>query len=707
MRLCNKFQKYISVLLFVFILVEIIAPPALVYAQSSSGSNSKPDDSSTAVLATIGALAAGVAAYCIAQAVGEVKILGFGIGKVYQCGITNPPGVHLLSADGLKKWIFDPAARLVIRALLHATTQQIVGWIQGGGGKNVGFVGNLTQTLRREADLAGGEFLNNLTGINLCGNIGAFLRITLRTPGLSQQLGCSLTDIERNVDGFYRNFQQGGWKNFFQISLEPQNNPYGAYLIALDAKILAESRARERVDTGIKVGKGFLGQQVPVKKNCRTEGGGAYTGPGSDPEAPVSIREISPLEQIAYATGKDFAGVGINFVKEVRAQNGEISTLPESIVAPPTVTRVEPERGGRAEEVATGANEVGGGRIICDTEYETKTPGNLVSDMLSKSVGSGIDFAQNAKDFDEAIATIINALITKLISSTFSALEDGGESGQGLFDPALSNIPLTGIENAFTFIARANDLLFTSDKLIAEIDRQLSILHTDLFKLRRDLETTRATIATTSDPDTLASLRSTESSILADIQTKETSIASLGTAKTKILQTKSELIDLHGSLFDTTNPTASSRTTSRLPILSFNLASHAQEAGLDVSSFSTISSDVKTGTQQVIDADIGSLNSTMSLLGIVINEADNIASTTPNGAQRAVAESQRDSLRQRVVDLVNKRAAIQIIQGEINRSTRETELNQLIRSLNRPLFDATQEIRRSMDRLRLAVQALQ
>ena len=62
----------------------------------------------------------------------------------------------------------------------------------------MGFVGNLTQTLRREADLAGGEFLNNLTGINLCGNIGAFLRITLRTPGLSQQLGCSLTDIERN-----------------------------------------------------------------------------------------------------------------------------------------------------------------------------------------------------------------------------------------------------------------------------------------------------------------------------------------------------------------------------------------------------------------------------------------------------------------------------------------------------------------------------
>ncbi|TSC70467.1 MAG: hypothetical protein G01um101470_827, partial [Parcubacteria group bacterium Gr01-1014_70] len=419
------------------------------------------------------------------------------------------------------------------------------------------------------------------------------------------------------------------------------------------------------------------------------------------------IYKVSPLEQIAYATGKDFAGIGINFLKEARAQDGEIGTLPESIVAPPTVTRVEPERGGRAEEVATGVNEVGGGRIVCDTEYQTKTPGTLVTDMLSKSVGSGIDFATNAKDFDEAITTIINALISKVISSTFSALDDNEPSGEGIFDPGIAQIPLTGIENAFTFIIRINEALVSADQTIAGIDSKLTTSHTKLFQLRRDLEQTRVSIASTSDPDTLTSLRSTESSLLSQIQTEEAIIANLSLSKTKILQNKIDFIDLRRALISAPDARQMSRVATRVPQLGVQLAVLIGDAGAVGSIGTAVSGDVQTGTGQAVGATINSINSTVSVLNIVINEADRIASTTTDGARRAIAESQRDALRQKVVDLANKRAVLQIIQGELSRATKEADVNRIITALEQPLIDANQEIRRSMDRLRLAVQALQ
>ncbi|MBI3630887.1 MAG: hypothetical protein HY221_00940, partial [Candidatus Sungbacteria bacterium] len=122
--------------------------------------------------------------------------------------LTNPPGVGLLSMDTLKKYVLDLAARIVAGTLLHAITSQIVGWIQGNNGKNVGFVANLDAAFRQETDLAGGEFLNNLSGINLCtANMRAFLQISLRTPGIGRKLGCTLSGIGANADRFFQNFR--------------------------------------------------------------------------------------------------------------------------------------------------------------------------------------------------------------------------------------------------------------------------------------------------------------------------------------------------------------------------------------------------------------------------------------------------------------------------------------------------------------------
>ncbi len=166
----------------------------------------------------------------------------------------------------LKEYILDLIARVVAATLIRTMTNQVVGWIQGGS--NVGFVANLDQEFRKAADQAGGEFLNKITGLNLCGDIGAYLKISLRVPtGLRSRLQCSLTQIVTNLESFARRFQNGGWKAFFALELQPQNNLTGAYLIALDAKINAETTARKRIEVGTKAGAGFLGFRVP-KQVC-------------------------------------------------------------------------------------------------------------------------------------------------------------------------------------------------------------------------------------------------------------------------------------------------------------------------------------------------------------------------------------------------------------------------------------------------------
>ena len=97
--------------------------------------------------------------------------------------------------------------REIASILIRVLTNSIIAWIQGDGGGNVGFVGNFENEFRRQVDGRAGEFLNNLAGVNLCGNIGLYLQISLRTyPGFRDYFSCTLTDIVDNVEDFFTDF---------------------------------------------------------------------------------------------------------------------------------------------------------------------------------------------------------------------------------------------------------------------------------------------------------------------------------------------------------------------------------------------------------------------------------------------------------------------------------------------------------------------
>lgn len=564
--------------------VQILSAPFPAYAQTSQSGSSAVG---TAALATVGALAAGAITYCVLQATGTIQGLGFGQSAApIQCTLTNPPGVHLISADGLKKWILDPAARVVIRALLQATTQQIVSWINNDGGKNVGYVKNLEQALRREADLAGGEFLNNLSGINLCGNLRAYLNITLRTPPLQQRLGCSVTDIVRNVDNFYRDFQQGGWPAFIRISLEPQNNPYGAYMIALDAKIQAESIKQEQVKLASVTGKGYLGFRVPVRKNCSTRpsqnvrpGTGGEGSIGVNPNlhkyAGTRLNELAALGTLKFAQADEDEAT-----RRFREEEERQSALQQEATERERFRQQEEEADRRIEDVSLRRaeeeslrNEEGlegsGREIFCDTEYETKTPGSLIADGLSKATFGGLDFANTAKDFDEAISVIINALINKLITSTFAG-SDSGSSGQGIFDPGFNNLPREDLTES-VIAKRINDGLFTADAALALADAKLMADRKALFEARKKLDEL---------------LRTDPSGSSAEVQQLKQKISELQTAipptleiKRKILFSQYDLLLLKRSLAAAPTPSEIQRVAQDLPTILLRLGSATAPLG--------------------------------------------------------------------------------------------------------------------------------
>ncbi|MDP3710198.1 MAG: hypothetical protein Q8R29_00550, partial [bacterium] len=306
-----------------------------------------------------------------------------------------------------KECLLKPFVRATSAMMIRSLTTSIVTWIQGydpvTNRSNVGFVGNFKQSLRQELDQEAGIFLNKLTNVNLCGGVGfqRFLKIRLSTPygypddssALQRQLGCTATDIVKQVKYDYRALQEnfaGGWPAFLRFALEPQNNPYGAYLIALDAKVLAETEAREGFEKGFLAGGGFLGFTTDEYRDCL---------PIRDQ---ATINHLRELKTDSRQTGLE---------KETKEAFKEIYD--------------DFKRENAIKEKGTGWEQ-------CSIDKVVRTPGQTTAFMLNKVIGSGIDQATVATEMDNLISATINATINRIVGGS------GGRS-KGIFQSELAS----------------------------------------------------------------------------------------------------------------------------------------------------------------------------------------------------------------------------------------------------------------------------
>ncbi len=127
---------------------------------------------------------------------------------------------------------------------IHEMTQSVVRWIQHGYKGKPLFITNWKDFLLDVGDQAGGHFIDELGLDGLCQPFVPRIQLLLAGGGaFEQRARCTISDVVDNTENFYRDFQNGGWNRWFEITMIPQNNFYGAYYLSLEEKLKRESEA--------------------------------------------------------------------------------------------------------------------------------------------------------------------------------------------------------------------------------------------------------------------------------------------------------------------------------------------------------------------------------------------------------------------------------------------------------------------------------
>ena len=165
--------------------------------------------------------------------------------------------------NSIVKEILDIAWDRLRNMLLNMLVNDIVKWIQGGGKPR--FVTDWKGFLETAADKAAGNFISQNLGAGfLCGPFAVKLQIALaKPPTFDESATCTLSDITNNIDDFFSDFSNGGWKGWITVA-EPQNNIFGADLLALDERYDLIAKAQEASKNEAGSAAGFLGDKVCV-----------------------------------------------------------------------------------------------------------------------------------------------------------------------------------------------------------------------------------------------------------------------------------------------------------------------------------------------------------------------------------------------------------------------------------------------------------
>ncbi|MDP2696217.1 MAG: hypothetical protein Q8O87_03150 [bacterium] len=160
-------------------------------------------------------------------------------------------------AQKIFEWGLTFVLETLKKRLLDMMVDQIVQWVQGGGDPK--FVTDWGGFLRDAGQAAAGDFAKELGLGFLCDSFSAKIRISLQNSRpFSQRADCTLDDIVGNIQNFANDFRNGGWIAYTE-SLKPQNNYYGALLMAMEERErrvgTAQSAARDEAISG----GGFIG----------------------------------------------------------------------------------------------------------------------------------------------------------------------------------------------------------------------------------------------------------------------------------------------------------------------------------------------------------------------------------------------------------------------------------------------------------------
>lgn len=291
--------------------------------------------------------------------------------------LAKDAGIHLLSQ----------LAKSAGRRLVMEITQVTVDWINSGFNGKASYPGNIGDFLRNTADRAVGDFIQSEPSLNfLCDPFKLQVQASLiagfgKPSSLSQRLGCTLSGVVGNATSALANasvnvgvqtgsFTSGGWNTWLNENTVPQNNPYGAYMIAkgaLDASI--------QTTQGAKTQELGFGQGALTFKRC-------------------------------YDTYQTPEGAQVGTKSDEYTEGGDRPAIPN---------------------VGPMVNTPGGLRsnVTAIQHCEVKTPGATITSMLGARANSEGNMDEMSSAISNGLDSILSALASLLISTVTKSLAAG------------------------------------------------------------------------------------------------------------------------------------------------------------------------------------------------------------------------------------------------------------------------------------------
>jgi len=204
----------------------------------------------------------------------------------------------------MKECVIKPIIILIAKTLLAQLTRSIVNWINTGFKGNPAFVTDFRKFLLDVGDQVIGEFIYGSDLSFLCSPFQLQVRIALALnyQGFDNRARCTLSSVIGNVNNAYTNFSSGGWPGWFSVTTNPQNNPYGAYMMAQSELSIRIANAQYTNTKLLDFGKGFFSFQKCADGPTSSVNTGSGSAPATNFSYSYTPINVSPSANCQIVT---------------------------------------------------------------------------------------------------------------------------------------------------------------------------------------------------------------------------------------------------------------------------------------------------------------------------------------------------------------------------------------------------------------------
>ncbi len=317
-----------------------------------------------------------------------------------------------------KDCVLIPIATRLAKAMLKNITSSIVDWINRGFEGKPSFIQDLKGLTDDTIDQVVGDYIQNeLGGGILCQPFSFQVKIAIAQSYLPyrQRSSCTLTQIKNNASGLV-NGTNGGWDNWLQITTEPQNNVWGATILAQDAISAAVAEKLTLQNRKLDWSKGFRDQEICAE--AKDEDGKTISPNGIKITDPRCKRtRTSTPGTVIEGQLQTALGSGIHQLELAEDIDAILGALTNQLMS----------------QVITGAQGLlGAGRnsngSYQPTTYTQALGGTVTDPALNQAIQEGIDTTTSDAGLDDIFTNTTNTIVSSPVPTPVPTEDETGSS---------------------------------------------------------------------------------------------------------------------------------------------------------------------------------------------------------------------------------------------------------------------------------------